>query len=108
MINTWDDTNRETYHKDFEANKAHGDLSWRCPLTSLTNRHYNDPEVMYGIVTPDRPWLLSPPDILVAGATEQDADEVKVMPLSWIDLLPYQTDRPSQYARICCNSKGSA
>ena len=61
LINVWDASYKDTYHKDFKPNKADGDLSWRCALTSLTNEHYNDPEVMYGIVTPDRPWFLSPP-----------------------------------------------
>ena len=78
LITVWDASYRDTYHKDVEANKADGDLSWRCPLTSRTDEHYQNPEVMYGIVTPDRPWLLSPPEIPV-GATEQDPSEVKVM-----------------------------
>ena len=79
LINVWDGSYKATYHQDFEASKADGDLSWRCPLTSLTNDHYEDATVMYGIVTPDRPWLLSPPVVPVAGATQRDPNEVKVM-----------------------------
>ena len=55
LVFSWDENYRATYHKDFEANKADGDLSWRCPLTSLSDAYYNDPEVMHGIVSPDRP-----------------------------------------------------
>ena len=79
LILPWDEAYKETYHTDFEPNEAHGDLSWRCPLTSLADSQYNNLDVMHGIVGPDRPWLLSPPEIPVAGATERDPDEVRVM-----------------------------
>ena len=79
LILPWDNSYKDTYHTDFGPSKAHGDLSWRCPLTSLADTHYNDQEVMYGIVGPDRPWMLSPPELPVAGATDRNPDEVKVM-----------------------------
>ena len=79
LIHPWDDSYKETYHTDFDPSRAHGDLSWRCPLTSLADAHYDNHDVMYGIVTPDKPWMLSPPELPVAGATEPDPDEVRVM-----------------------------
>ena len=42
---------------------------------------------MHGIVGPDRPWMLSPPELPVAGATDRNPDEVKDG-LPWIDLFP--------------------
>ena len=79
LINTWDDT----YGGRLVIRTSKPTKPMVICLGDVRSRaspmdHYNDPEVMYGMVTPDRPWLLSPPDIPV-GATEQDADEVKVM-----------------------------
>ena len=79
LIHPWDSSYKETYHTDFDPSRAHRDLSWRCPLTSLADGHYNNQDVMYGIVGPDRPWMLSPPELPVAGATDRSPDEVKVM-----------------------------
>ena len=79
LILPWDDTYRETYHTDFEPSKADPDLAWRCPMTSLSYANYTNPDVMHGYVSPDRPWLLSPPQIPVAGATRRDPEDVRVM-----------------------------
>ena len=79
LVLPWDESYKETYHTDFEPSTAHGDLSWRCPLTSLTYADYSNLDVMHGYVSPDRPWLLSPPEIPLAGATERDPEEVRVM-----------------------------
>ena len=79
LINVWDSTYKVTYHQDFEPNKADGDLSGRCPLTSLTIQHHENLNVMHGEVSPDMLWMLSPPIVPVAGATKRGPDEVKVM-----------------------------
>ena len=79
LILPWDDSYKDTYHTDFEPSTAHADLSWRCPMTSLSYDDYSNPDVMHGYVSPDRPWLLSPPEIPMAGATERDPEEVRVM-----------------------------
>ena len=52
LILPWDDAYKETYHTDFEPSKAHGDLSWRCPMTSLENHHYANLDIMHGFVSP--------------------------------------------------------
>ena len=79
LIFPWDDSYKQTYHTDFEPSTAHADLSWRCPMTSMSYDDYSNPDVMHGYVSPDRPWLLSPTEIPVAGATERDPEEVRVM-----------------------------
>ena len=79
LILPWDDTYRETYHTDFEPSKADPDLAWRCPMTSLSYANYTNPDGMHGYVSPDRPWLLSPPQIPEEGATRRDPEDVRVM-----------------------------
>ena len=79
LILPWDDCYRETYHTDFEPSMADPDLAWRCPMTSLSYANYSNPDVMHGYVSPDRPWLLSPPQIPVEGATRRDPEDVRVM-----------------------------
>ena len=79
LVLPWDKSYRDTYHVDFDPSMAHHDLSWRCPLTSLAYEDYTNPDVMHGEVSPDRPWMLSPPEIPLAGATRRDPEEIRVM-----------------------------
>ena len=79
LILPWDDSYRETYHTDFEPSKSHPDLAWRCPMTSLSYANYTNPDVMHGFVGQDRPWMLSPPEIPIEGATTRDPENVRVM-----------------------------
>ena len=79
LITPWDDSYTKTYHTDFEPSKADADLSWRCSMTSLAWANYSNLEVMHGYVSPDRPWLLSPPQIPIEGATRRDPEDVRVM-----------------------------
>ena len=48
-------------------------------MTSLSYDDYSNPDVMHGEVSPDRPWLLSPPEIPLAGATRRDPEDTRVM-----------------------------
>ena len=48
-------------------------------MTSLSYANYTNPDVMHGYVSPDRPWLLSPPQIPVEGATRRDPEDARVM-----------------------------
>ena len=48
-------------------------------MTSLTWANYSNPDVMHGYVDEDRPWLLSPPQIPIEGATRRDPEHVRVM-----------------------------
>ena len=79
LILPWDDSYRDTYHVDFDPSTAHPDLAWRCPMTSLAYDDYSNPDVMHGEVSPDRPWMLSPPEIPLAGATRRDPEDTRVM-----------------------------
>ena len=79
LILPWDDTYRETYHADFEPSKAHPDLAWRCPMTSLFYANYSNLDVMHGFEGQDRPWMLSPPQVPIEGATTRDPEETRVM-----------------------------
>ena len=74
-----DKSYRDTYHVDFDPSMAHHDLSWRCPMTSLAYEDYTNPDVMHGEVSPDRLWMLSPPEIPLAGATRRDPEDTRVM-----------------------------
>ena len=79
LVLPWDDSYRDTYHIDFDPSLAHHDLSWRCPMTSLAYDDYTNPDVMHGEVSADRPWMLSPPETPLAGATRRDPEETRVM-----------------------------
>ena len=79
LVLPWDKSYRDTYHVDFDPSMAHHDLSWRCPMTSLAYEDYSNPDVMHGEVSPDRPWMLSPPEIPLAGATRRDPEDTRVM-----------------------------
>ena len=79
LVLPWDDSYRETYHIDFDPNTAHPDLAWRCPMTSLAYNDYSNPDAMHGEVSPDRPWMLSPPEIPLAGATRREPEVTRVM-----------------------------
>ena len=48
-------------------------------MTSLAYDDYTNPDVMHGEVSPDRPWMLSPPEIPLAGATRRDPEDTRVM-----------------------------
>ena len=48
-------------------------------MTSLAYDDYTNQDVMHGEVSPDRPWMLSPPEIPLAGATRRDPEDTRVM-----------------------------
>ena len=79
LILPWDESYRDTYHTDFDPSAAHPDLAWRCAMTSLSYDNYTNPDAMHGEVSPDRPWMLSPPEIPFAGATRRDPEDIRVM-----------------------------
>ena len=88
LVLPWDKSYRDTYHVDFDPSMAHHDLSWRCPMTSLAYEDYSNPDVMHGEVSPDRPWMLSPPEIPLAGRDKKRSGGYKGHGIPWNHLFP--------------------
>ena len=80
LIPVWDKEAVQTYHKEFDRHKGESVLTDTNSLTTLELDQY-DEYYCYGmqIREMDHPYLLSPPDLPVTGATSTTADTVKVM-----------------------------
>ena len=80
LIPVWDQEAVQTYHKEFDRHKGESVRTDTNSLTTLQLDQY-DEYYSYGmrIREMDHPYLLSPPDLPVTGATSTTADTVKVM-----------------------------